>query len=783
MASEASEASREQHSARIAAADLISWRQAVNASGEVVFMTDRGGVITFVNPEFVRLYGYTAEEVVGRATPRILKSGRTTDATYDRLWQGLIGGDVVRGELINRTKRGDLVHVEFSANPVRDGQNALVGFLAIQRDVTDRKQMEAAIQKSEARYRTLAEGAHDYIFIIGLDGRYEYMNAAAAAMFNLQPSDIVGRHLCDCFPPAMAATLEAEVRQVCEKRAPLYVEQPMNFPQGETWQSAWLAPIFDARQHVTAVMGISRDITERRRLAALVERQNSLLNAIIESSPIGIAVLDGESFVCSTVNPALQRFVPDRRMAGLPFKDVWPGDVTATMRMFERVLGTATPAESVNMQLPACSPIDDGSPCFSVTMTASRLLLPGSTVPSVLVLVTDMTTQKQLEAQFFQAQKMEAVGRLAGGIAHDFNNLLTSILGYSELLKDSLDPGDRRREEVEEIRRAGQCAAALTRQLLTFSRRHVAEPTVIDMNAIVTQFDKILRRTVGEDIIVSLRLEPALNRIKMDAGQLEQILMNLSVNARDAMPRGGALTIETANVDIRTDDHGAQSQIPPGRYVALAITDTGMGMSQEVQSHLFEPFFTTKEVGKGTGLGLSTVFGIVKQHEGGIGVVSKIDRGTTFTVYFPQVERHDPVAIEETPAEPPPPGRETILIAEDNDGLRALAARTLTDCGYHTIAARDAREAMQLSSECDGPIHLLVTDVVMPGPDGLELSRELTRARTETRVLYMSGYSDSMMSDHGLAGRSVAFLQKPFSRDALARKVRQVLEAPKGAAP
>ena len=267
----------------------------------------------------------------------------------------------------------------------------------------------------------------------------------------------------------------------------------------------------------------------------------------------------------------------------------------------------------------------------------------------------------------------------------------------------------------------------------------------------------------------------------MDAGQLEQILMNLSVNARDAMPRGGTLTIETANIEIRKERHGAQSEIPVGRYVALAITDTGMGMSQEVRSHLFEPFFTTKEFGKGTGLGLSTVFGIVKQHDGCIEVVSTIDRGTTLTIYFPEVERHDPVAIRETPAEPHPTGHETILIAEDSDGMRALVARTLTTCGYHTIVARDAREAMQLSGDFDGPIHLLVTDVVMPGPDGPELSGELTRARAETRVLYMSGYPDGMMSDHGLEGGGVQFLQKPFSRDALARKVRQVLEAPEAA--
>jgi PAS domain S-box-containing protein len=782
MASKELEDAIPQQEVRVTSADPSHFQQAVNASGEAILMTDRRGIITFVNPEFVRLYGYTAEEVVGRATPRLLKSDRTSDDACRSLWQRLTNGEVIREEVVNQTKAGTLVDIEFSANAIRDGRNAIVGFLVVQRDVTARKRTEAAIQQSEARYRTLAEAAHDNIFIIGLDGRFEYMNAAASALFHKQPNNIVGQRVRDCFPPDVTATIEAEVRQVNETRAPLYVEQAMTFPDGETWQSAWLAPIVDQHQQVTAVMGISRDITQRRALASLLERHNTLLNAIIESSPIGIAVLDGPSFVCNVVNPAIERFIPEQRMRGLRFTDVWPGNVVALARMFEQVLASGNPAECVGDRLHGPSQ-GNHSGCSSVTVTASRLVLPGNAIPSVLVLVTDTTAQNQLEAEFFQAQKMEAVGRLAGGIAHDFNNLLTSILGYSELLTDSMAATDQRRQDLGEIQRAAQSAATLTRQLLTFSRRQLAEPTIIDLNTIIVQFDKILRRTIGEDVDVTLRLEPALDRVKIDAGQLEQVLMNLSVNARDAMPRGGHLTIETANVEIQKDCRLRQLQIPPGNYVTVAIIDTGIGMSEDVQSHLFEPFFTTKEFGHGTGLGLSTVFGIVKQHCGYIDVVSEVNRGTTITVYLPQVERHNPVTMELAPDVPRPTGHETILIAEDNDALRALAAKTLASCGYDTIVARDAREAMRLSHERRGPIHLLLTDVVMPGPDGLELARQLTSVRPDTRVLYMSGYTDGMMSDHGLPHPGALFLQKPFSREVLARKVREVLDAPGSDAP
>jgi PAS domain S-box-containing protein len=755
--------------------DWSHLRQAVDASGEVIFTTDRTGVIAFVNREFERVYGYTGDEVVGCTTPRILKSGRMSDEWYANFWQTVSRGETVRGEFVNRTKAGDLVYMETSVNPIRDPEGEIAGYLAVQRDISARKRTEAALRESEVRYRTLAESAHDAIFILGLDGRFQYMNEAAASPFDRAPAKVVGRHFSEFFQPEAAAWIEDQIRQVHHTRVALYAEQAMDFPQGKTWQSAWLAPIFDADGEVASVMGIARDITAQRSLAALLERQNGLLNAIVERSPVGIAVLDGSSLVCNLVNPALEQMVATGPMLGAPFASVWPGDAADIITMFERVLATGLPQECVDVSLPDAAASGDGPSCTSATVWASSLGLPGNAVPSVLVLVSNTTRRKQLEAQFYQAQKMEAVGRLAGGVAHDFNNLLTSILGYSELLVDTFAADDARREDLQEIRRAGQSAATLTRQLLAFSRKQIADPVVLDVNLVVKQFDKIVRRTIGEDVAVDLRLDPTVEPVKIDPGQLEQVLMNLSVNARDAMPQGGTLRIETRNVVFETRD-ARRRWIAPGRYVSLTISDTGSGMSKEVQSHLFEPFYTTKEFGKGTGLGLSTVYGIVKQHGGYIDVVSEVGRGTSVTLYVPQAGQAERPRIDDGPHEACPHGRETVLVVEDNDALRALACRILEGCGYRTLGAPTARAALRLSRTFREPIDLLLTDVVMPGADGLALGRHLTRHRPNTRVMYMSGHTEDVISRHGLLNPSVEFLQKPFTRERLAQKVREVLD-------
>ena len=388
----------------------------------------------------------------------------------------------------------------------------------------------------------------------------------------------------------------------------------------------------------------------------------------------------------------------------------------------------------------------------------------------------DVSDQRHLEEQFRQAQKMEAVGQLAGGIAHDFNNLLTAILGNTQLLLRDLPPGDAKRGDVEEIRKASERAASLTRQLLAYSRRQMLQPEVLDLNGVVAEMDKMLRRLIGEHIALVTVLAPDLGRVRADPNQIEQVLVNLAVNARDAMADGGDLTIETANVDL--DEAFAQAHLGsvPGPYALLAVSDTGVGMDATVRAHLFEPFFTTKEVGKGTGLGLATVYGIVKQSDGYISVYSEPGRGSSFKIYLPRIAT--PAASAPAPAKSGPGrGTETILVVEDDPAVLTLSRRALEAQGYLVLAAADAADALRLVERHGGTIQLLLTDVVMPGMSGRDLADQLAARRPGIRVLYMSGYPGDAVVQHGDLPAGSAFLQKPFSPDVLARKVRDVLDA------
>jgi len=382
---------------------------------------------------------------------------------------------------------------------------------------------------------------------------------------------------------------------------------------------------------------------------------------------------------------------------------------------------------------------------------------------------------RRSEEQLRQWQRVEAIGRLAGGVAHDFNNLLMTILGCSELLLREFDADDPRREEVEEIRRAAQRATSLTHQLLAFGRRQVLQPRVLDLNEIVANMDRMLRRMIGEDIQFLTILAPGLWPAKVDPGQIEQVIMNLVVNARDAMPQGGRLTVETSNMRLDEDYARRHIAVKPGAFVMLAVTDTGCGMNAETQSHLFEPFFTTKEKGKGTGLGLSTVYGIIKQSGGNIWAYSEAGKGSTFKVYLPRAEdplkRHRPkeIALEVSR------GTETILLVEDEEAVRTMISRVLQGSGYTVLEACQGREAIEVCRKHPGPIHLMVTDVIMPQMSGRELAERLAAVRPETKVLFMSGYPDNAIVHHGVLDPGTAFLQKPFTLTALENKVREVL--------
>jgi two-component system cell cycle sensor histidine kinase/response regulator CckA len=410
-----------------------------------------------------------------------------------------------------------------------------------------------------------------------------------------------------------------------------------------------------------------------------------------------------------------------------------------------------------------------------VTVEAS-----GNTPVRLRGVMFDVTERKQLEAQLVQAQKMESMGRLAGGVAHDFNNLLTAIMGYTDLCILVTPNTSRTRENLEEIKQAALRARDLTRQLLAFARRQVAEPRILHLDDLVLDTSKLLRRLIGED--VELRIQAANHQhaalIQADAGQIEQVLVNLAVNARDAMPDGGTLTITTAVVDVGAEGELRHAGLPPGSYVRLTVTDTGVGMSEEAKAHLFEPFFTTKEVGKGTGLGLATCYGIITQSGGHIEVESEGQRGTTVSIRLPRVEGVPAAAPRHGDTAHPQRGTETVLLVEDEPAVRVLAARTLRDHGYTVLEAQNGEEALRLAAIYRrGPIHLLITDVVMPQMGGEVLAQAFRVAHPATRVLFMSGYADSESFRTRVLGSEVSFLEKPFSPAALAVRVREALDA------
>ncbi len=409
--------------------------------------------------------------------------------------------------------------------------------------------------------------------------------------------------------------------------------------------------------------------------------------------------------------------------------------------------------------------------------TSVRLIQSGGKKEGVQGIARDVTERRRLENIVRQSQKLEAIGRLAGGLAHDFNNLLCVIIGHTEILSAGLAPTDSAVNNVTQIKKASDSAAALTRQLLAFSRKQVFHPQALDLNAIVVDTEKLLGRLIGEHIELFTALDPALGQVLVDPAQVEQVLMNLILNARDAMPRGGKLTIETSNIHMEEKHESNRSSVPAGKYVLFSVTDTGCGMDQETQNRIFEPFYTTKELGKGTGLGLATVYGIVKQSGGFIWVYSECGHGTTFKVYLPRVDN--------LPAPPPPSkqlmgvhtGTETVLLVEDAEPLRILIKEILTNCGYKVLVAENGNEAIRIAQDFRGPIHLLLTDVIMPGMGGEKLAAQLLRFLPEMKVLYMSGYPYDGIVRSGILETGVTLLEKPFTREILTRHVGQVLGA------
>ncbi len=518
-------------------------------------------------------------------------------------------------------------------------------------------------------------------------------------------------------------------------------------------------------QQVIAQLEASRKLADQA--AEATERR---FHRLLESALDIITVL-GADGCFRYQSPALQRvlgYSTEELTGRSVFDFIHPEDQKRERDAFELGLGGSNVLRSSECRFRH----KDGS--WRVLEVTGRVIPDGEEDgPCAVLNVRDVTERKMLEEQLRTSQKMDAIGRLAGGIAHDFNNLLTIILGYTDVLEAGLAHDRARAEEAIEIRKAAERAAGLTRQLLAFSRRQVFERRTINLNALLGNLEKMLQRVIGEDVALATNFDPELGNIRADSGQIEQVIMNLAVNARDAMPKGGKLTIETRGVEL--DDVYAREHLSvrPGRYVMVAVTDTGTGMDAETKSRLFEPFFTTKEQGKGTGLGLATVYGIVKQSGGTIWVYSEPGHGTTFKVYLP--EATGARLSRDKPVEPfLDRGSETILLTEDEEALRVLARKMLSSCGYTVLESSSAFEALEIArSEVN--IDLLLTDVVMPEMSGSELAAKIQEIRPEMRVLFMSGYTDDVVIRHGMLKEGCTFLQKPFTANSLARKVREAL--------
>jgi PAS domain S-box-containing protein len=730
---------------------------------------DAGGAVTFCNDALLALTGYARAEALGRnwfdtfAPPdeRADAARQYRDAVRD-------GRTPAHHESTVRTRDGRAVVVAWSNTLLRDPDGRPVGTSKLGEDVTDRKRAEAALRDSEHRYRTLLDRTPVPLFVYDRTTlRYLAVNEAAVRAYGYARAEFAHMTIMDIRPPEDHPALRQavtggagglEARGVWRHRK----------KDGTVIFADITAHDIDLGGRAACIV-LAVDVTDRLRAEAALREREQLLQTVLAHIPCGVfwKDLSGRYLGCNeqaardlglaSAGAAVGRTGAD----GPPLPGDRPGGV-----------------EEPVLNREEAHPRPGGAATFLTSTVPLRD--PAGAVVGVLGMYQDVTARKRLEDQYRQAQKMQAVGQLAGGVAHDFNNLLTAINGYAELLTGDAGLSADARAFAAHIHAAGTRAAHLTRQLLAFSRRQVLEPRVVDLNAVVAETTHLLRRLIGEDVALATALSPTPCGVRADAGQVQQVLLNLAVNARDAMPAGGRLTVAVRTGAPAGDEAGPQpggAAADPRAFAELAVSDTGCGMTPEVRERIFEPFFTTKGVGKGTGLGLATVFGIVTAHGGHIRVESEPGRGSVFRVYLPRVADPAPPAPESAAAPHRPTGTETLLLAEDEPVVRAFAARTLREHGYEVLEAHDGEEAVRVAAEYGGAIDLLITDVVMPRRGGRQTAEALCRARPRVRVLFMSGYTDDAVVRNGVFHDRVHFLQKPFTPAALADKVREVLDA------
>ncbi len=636
-------------------------------------------------------------------------------------------------------------------------------------EIAERRRSEAEELRTSQLLRAVVEGTSDAIYVKSAEGIYLLYNQAAAQAVGRSVHDVVGHDDVELFGEEGARVVRANDEAVIRSGRALTLDEPLLVGGEVRTFLTHKAPFRDANGKVAGLIGISRDITERKRSEEALRLRDRAIQQLAQGVLITQHTVPGQPIIYASAG--------FERMTGYRSEEILGRNCRFLQGKDTDPAAVAAMRDAIAAQRPVVVELlnyrKDGTPFWN-ELSLNPVCSDSGVLEFYVGVQTDVTARRQLEEQLRQSQKMEAVGRLAGGIAHDFNNLLTVIGGYSEqlLLEGGLSEDDE--QSVKAINDAGKRAGQLTRQLLSFSRQAILQPRVVEVNTHVARTAQMLRRLIAEDVEFTTVFDQHCGSVRVDPGQLDQVLMNLAVNARDAMPRGGLLTIETRPVSLTAADTAGRLDCPPGDYVVLAVKDTGTGMPPEVLEHVFEPFFTTKEPGKGTGLGLSMVFGIVKQSGGAVDVESAVGRGTTFSIYLPAVVEPQPVT--EPVSFSRLTGTETILVVEDDADVRALTVRSLERQGYTLLVARSGTEAIDLANAHTGTIHLLLSDVVMPVMGGPVLAEALKHFRPGLKVLFMSGYTDDAVVRHGLLDATVDFIQKPYSTLALAKKVREVLD-------
>jgi two-component system cell cycle sensor histidine kinase/response regulator CckA len=759
---------KEQHASERAARLIIEG--IINAIPARVFWKGRDLVYLGCNAAFARDAGFAdPQDVIGkddyqmgwrdqaelyRADDRqVIESGRS---------KSLI-------EEPQTTPEGNALVLLTTKVPLHGSEGEVVGVLGTYLDITERRKAEEALRVSEVRYRRLFESATDGILILDAQtGVVLDVNSSLVELLGFSREMLLGKTIWDL---GFFKDIVADRGRFAESQMKGYVrhdDTALEASDGRRIDVEFVSNVYLVN-HTRVMQCNIRDITERKR----AQESSVRLATAVEQSAEAIVITDANGSILYT-NPAFEKttgYTCAEAVGQNPriLKSGKQDDEFYRQMWTVLAAGGVWSGHLINKR-------KDGT-LFEESATISPVRDPAGRIVNYVAVKRDVSNEIRLEQQLFQAQKMEAVGRLAGGVAHDFNNLLGVITGYGGIVYRRLAGEDPLKGKVEQILKAADRAAGLTRQLLAFSRKQVLQPEILDLNAVVSDMDKMLRRLIGEDVEFTTRLDPHLGSVRADPGQIEQIMMNLAVNARDAMPDGGRLTIETRNADLDADYAATHPPTRTGAYVALVVTDTGSGMDAATQARIFEPFFTTKEAGKGTGLGLATVYGIVKQSEGYIWVYSEVGVGTTFKIYLPRIDEQAALARRQEPG-PLPRGSETVLLVEDEASLRQLLREVLEVNGYSVLVARDGAEVLKIAQAHAGTIHIMVTDVIMPGVSGPRIVDLIAPTRPEMKVLFISGYSDESVTRHGLVGPGRAFLSKPFGPEVLLRKVRESLDAP-----